>query len=126
MNVTVQRTERSPWWMSEVSALPVRDRAFYEPSASGGFVLRDILNHLMSVDTPLALRPLYEIRQFSHRRASFLKRELIPEPIRTFYPSYPLRLNEYRHREEADALHGDLLYLNGTLCPEFRHLWLSR
>jgi hypothetical protein len=113
-----------PCWIAEIGAVPSETHAYYEPSPRGGFVLRDMLDHITSVKTPVVLRPVYEIRQFSHRRASFLKRHLVPLAVRASLPHYPARLEAYKMWPTADALHADLLYdPSGALIAEFQDLW---
>jgi hypothetical protein len=111
-------------WIADTSMVSLEISTYYEPSRRGGFVLRDMLDHITSVKTPVALRAVYEIRQFSHRRASFLKRHLVPLEERDKLPRYPARLEVYRLDPAADALHADLLYdPAGALIAEFHDLW---
>ena len=68
-----------PCYVADPAELPPETRPYYQAGSGSGWILRDILDHLMSVNTPVQLRPVYEIRQYSHRRASFLKRNLVPD-----------------------------------------------
>jgi hypothetical protein len=114
-----------PCWVADLAEVPPEARPYYQPAQTTGWILRDILDHIMSVNAPTLLRPVYQIRQFSHRRASFLKRALVPAIDRAFLPLYPERLEDYRQYNDADALHTDLLYgPSGMMYPEFRPLWL--
>jgi len=113
-----------PCWIADIGTASLETQSYYEPAGLGGFVLRDMLDHITSVRTPVALRPVYEIRQFSHRRASFLKRHLVPLAAREKLPRYPARLGAYKMNPAADALHADLLYdPSGALMAEFQDLW---
>lgn len=117
-------SDSPPLHVAELSTVPEEARPYYEPAASGGFVLRDMLDHVSSVHTPECLKRVYQIRQYSHRRTSFLKRELLTGEQLALLPSYPDRLEDYRRRPEADALHTDLLYTpQGDLYEEFHALW---
>ena len=62
----------------EWAELPGPRQAYYVPNAQGRWVLDDLLGHIKSVQTPQTLLPAYQIRQYSHRRAAFLKREQLP------------------------------------------------
>jgi hypothetical protein len=67
-----------PCYVVDRVEVPQEARPYCQSRSGGGWILRDILDHLMSVNTPVRLRPVYEIRQYSHRRASVLKRNLVP------------------------------------------------
>jgi hypothetical protein len=115
-----------PCYVADPAELPPETRPYYQAGSGSGWILRDILDHLMSVNTPVQLRPVYEIRQYSHRRASFLKRNLVPDDSLPRLPLYPERLEDYRSQDAADALHSDLLYSpSGVIYPEFRQYWLQ-
>jgi hypothetical protein len=115
----------SPCWIiNNLTDLPVDTRPYYEPAHRSGWILRDILDHVMSINTLEPLQPAYQIRQYSHRRASFLRRPLMPPAEIALLPRYPER--DYRGCKDADALHTDLLYSpEGLMYPEFRQFWLS-
>lgn len=113
-----------PAAVSALEEVPAEARPYYEPAPGGGFVLRDILDHVASVHTPDCLKPVYQIRQYSHRRASFLKRDLVPDGWRERLPRYPDTISTYRAGPRSDALHADLLYApSGELWDEFRERW---
>jgi hypothetical protein len=113
-----------PAAVTDLDEVPSEARAYYEQAEGGGFVLRDILDHVTSVHTPDCLKPAYQIRQYSHRRASFLKRELVPAEWQGRLPRYPRTLAAYRAGPRSDALHADLLYApSGVLWDEFREGW---
>ncbi len=116
-----------PVFVLDPADVPEEARPYYETMLDGGFVLRDILDHVTSVHTPDCLKPVYQIRQYSHRRASFLKRDLLPAADLDRLPRYPGTLAEYRRSERSDALHADLLYApSGELWEEFTALWAAR
>ncbi len=118
--------ESPPALVTRLDDVPEGARPYYEPAPEGGWILRDMLDHIMSVHTPDCLKPVYQIRQYSHRRASFLKRHLVPEPARARLALYPERLADYQASGRADALHADLLYdPAGRLYDEFRDHWLA-
>ena len=112
--------------VADLAAVPDEARSYYVPAETGGFVLRDILDHLASVHTPESLKPVYQIRQYSHRRTAFLKRHLVPAEHERRLPRYPQRVEEYRAREDADTLHADVLYSPaGDLYEEFQEQWAA-
>jgi hypothetical protein len=120
-------TDCPPCHVTDLVEVLPETRPYYQAGRGRGWVLRDILDHLMSVNTPLQLRPVYEIRQYSHRRASSLKHHLVPDNSRPQLPFYYERLADYRGQIDAAALHTDLLYSpEGILYPEFRHFWLRK
>jgi hypothetical protein len=120
-------TECPRCYVADPLEVPPETRPYYQAGRDGGWILRDILDHLMSVNTPVPLRPVYEIRQYSHRRASFLKRHLVPADSQPQLPLYPEGLEDYLGQDDADPLHADLLYRpKGTLYPEFWHFWLRK
>jgi hypothetical protein len=120
-------SESPPLHVADLSEVPEEARPYYQSAASGGFVLRDMLDHVSSVHTPECLKRVYQIRQYSHRRTAFLKRELLSPGELALLPSYPDRLEDYRRRPEADQLHTDLLYTpQGDLYEEFHALWRAR
>lgn len=110
----------------EWEALPEPVRAYYVRNAQGLWVLDDLLGHIKSVQTPQALLPAYQIRQYSHRRAAFLKREQLPSDELAHQPRYPGTRAEYARWPTADSLRAELLYdMAGRLQAEFRELWGS-
>ena len=63
-----------PGSVAEPTEVPAACRPYYVQNAAGRWVLDDLLGHIKSVQTPQELVPVYQIRQYSHRRAAFLRR----------------------------------------------------
>ena len=110
----------------EWAELPGPRQAYYVPNAQGRWVLDDLLGHIKSVQTPQELLPAYQIRQYSHRRAAFLKREQLPPDELAHQPRYPGTRAEYERWPNADSLRAELLYdMAGRLQAEFQEFWGS-
>ncbi len=113
-----------PCTVDELSTLPAECRPFYVRAPGGCWMLDDVLGHIKSVQTPSALLPVYRIRQYSHRRAAFLRRELARPEDLALLPRYPATREAYELWPDADSLRKELLYdVPGRLHAEFRALW---
>ena len=115
-----------PVSVSDPASVPEECRPYYVANGEGRWVLEDLLGHIKSVQTPAPLVPVYQIRQYSHRRAAFLRRELLAPSELAHLPHYPSRRDEYEKWPNADSVHYDLLYdPSGRLYDEFKPLWGS-
>jgi hypothetical protein len=107
-------------------SVPEPCRAYYVANGRGRWILDDVLGHIRSVQTPPPLVPVYQIRQYSHRRAAFLRRDLLVLDELAHLPRYPQSRDEYQRWPNADAVRGDLLYdAAGRLYDEYGPLWGS-
>lgn len=113
-----------PCSIQDPASVPEPCRPYYVSNGSGRWVLEDVLGHIRSVQTPSQLVPVYRIRQYSHRRAAFLKRDqLSPEEL-AHLPRYPRKREDYQAWPNADSVRWDLLYdPSGQLYEEFHALW---
>ncbi len=113
-----------PCSVQDLVSVPEECRPYFVPSGNGLWVLEDVLGHIKSVQTPQALVPVYQIRQYSHRRAAFLRRDLLAPDDLAHLPRYPQEREEYQTWPNADSVHLDLLYdASGRLYEEYKELW---
>lgn len=113
-----------PSSVPDPTEVPAACRPYYVQNAAGRWVLDDLLGHIKSVQTPQELVPVYQIRQYSHRRAAFLRRDLLPPAELAQLPRYPATRDAYERRPDADNLRAELLYdVPGRMHAEFQELW---
>lgn len=116
--------ETVPCSVADPTEIPEACHPYYVRNAAGRWVLDDLLGHIKSVQTPPVLVPVYQIRQYSHRRAAFLRRDLLPPAELAHLPHYPDTRDAYERRPDADNLRAELLYdVPGRMHPELRKLW---
>lgn len=113
-----------PCSILDPTSVPEQCRPYYVLNGGGRWILEDVLGHIKSVQTPPPLVSVYRIRQYSHRRAAFLRRDLLTPEELAHLPRYPHERENYRTWPNADSVHWDLLYdPSGRLYEEFWPLW---